>query len=531
MNELSFLLPHFLKEGRGQARRLLHPRLQPGVDQPRRLLLDRGAHRRGEGRPATWPSRRRGARPPTSPTTCCRWATAPSATTSHSYETHDGQWIGFRQPVLREARRAPGRDGRPTPARPTRARCGRRTSSGSSCRGGSTPTARSASATSSSRRAARARSSRVDEYYGWIFEHSVPGLPGEGGGRGPHAARVHAPLRRLRDHQRTSGRATRRRCPSDRARATPSEDRPRPGLQRRRRGRRRPTSSPCRTAEPDADGRRPRRRAGRRRGPARLPDPVGPARVLLVDAGRLGLAGARRCPATSAATSTPTDLEPGQMPLISTFRLPVQIHTRSANAKWLDEIAHTNPLWLHPDRRRPPRRRDRRPRAGRDRDRPLRVKAWVTEGIRPGVVACSHHMGRWKLGAPVSRGQGQMMATVALDRDGDAVGACGAGPGVAALRVVRPRHPAHLVDRRRRAPEPHLPRPPRPDLRAALLAPGGAGRARPSRATQPATSPSTPTPPTTSTTAGWSSPGGRDLVSPDGTRRPHWLLRPLKPGP
>ena len=24
-------------------------------------------------------------------------------------------------------------------------------------------------------------------------------------------------------------------------------------------------------------------------------------------------------------------------------------------------------------------------------------KVWVTEGIRPGVVACSHHMGRWKL--------------------------------------------------------------------------------------------------------------------------------------
>jgi hypothetical protein len=24
-------------------------------------------------------------------------------------------------------------------------------------------------------------------------------------------------------------------------------------------------------------------------------------------------------------------------------------------------------------------------------------RAWVTEGIRPGVVACSHHLGRWKL--------------------------------------------------------------------------------------------------------------------------------------
>ena len=44
----------------------------------------------------------------------------------------------------------------------------------------------------------------------------------------------------------------------------------------------------------------------------------------------------------------PDRLESGQMPLISTFRLPVQIHTRSANAKWLDEIAHTNPLWIHP---------------------------------------------------------------------------------------------------------------------------------------------------------------------------------------
>jgi hypothetical protein len=41
------------------------------------------------------------------------------------------------------------------------------------------------------------------------------------------------------------------------------------------------------------------------------------------------------------------------------------------------------------------------------------VKAWVTEGIRPGVVACSHHMGRWKVG---DAGQRQMMATVALEQ-------------------------------------------------------------------------------------------------------------------
>ena len=44
----------------------------------------------------------------------------------------------------------------------------------------------------------------------------------------------------------------------------------------------------------------------------------------------------------------PDNLEADQTILISTFRLAVQIHTRSANAKWLNEIAHTNPLWIHP---------------------------------------------------------------------------------------------------------------------------------------------------------------------------------------
>jgi anaerobic selenocysteine-containing dehydrogenase len=109
----------------------------------------------------------------------------------------------------------------------------------------------------------------------------------------------------------------------------------------------------------------------------------------------------------------PANLAPGEVPLISTFRVPIQIHTRSANAKWLDEIAHTNPLWLHPRHAAE---------IGVETGDLVRVethtghfvvKAWVTEGIRPGVVACSHHMGRWKL--PDQDGQRQMMATVDLD--------------------------------------------------------------------------------------------------------------------
>ena len=87
----------------------------------------------------------------------------------------------------------------------------------------------------------------------------------------------------------------------------------------------------------------------------------------------------------------------GEMVLLPTFRLPTLIHTRSGNAKWLYEISHSNPLWLHPEDAR---------RLGIDTGGLLKIsteighfvdKAWVTESIRPGVIACSHHLGRWRL--------------------------------------------------------------------------------------------------------------------------------------
>jgi anaerobic selenocysteine-containing dehydrogenase len=83
--------------------------------------------------------------------------------------------------------------------------------------------------------------------------------------------------------------------------------------------------------------------------------------------------------------------------LLPTFRLPTLIHTRSGNAKWLYEISHSNPLWLHP--------RDAE-RLGVGTNDLLKVhteigsfvdKTWVTEAIRPGIIACSHHLGRWRL--------------------------------------------------------------------------------------------------------------------------------------
>ena len=91
------------------------------------------------------------------------------------------------------------------------------------------------------------------------------------------------------------------------------------------------------------------------------------------------------------------DRQRGEMLLLPTFRLPTLVHTRSGNAKWLYEISNRNPLWLNPQDAR---------RFGVDTGGLLKVateigyfidKVWVTESIRPGVIACSHHLGRWRL--------------------------------------------------------------------------------------------------------------------------------------
>ena len=126
----------------------------------------------------------------------------------------------------------------------------------------------------------------------------------------------------------------------------------------------------------------------------------------------------------------PEKLAPGERVLISTFRLPVHVHTRSANAKWLNEIAHSNPLWIHPIDAA-----DVRVMTGdlvrvETEDRAFVLKAWVTEGIRPGIVACSHHMGRWRI-ADQTEAARQITAGVALKHEGTQWGMVrrsGAGP-------------------------------------------------------------------------------------------------------
>ncbi|MCB9671612.1 MAG: molybdopterin-dependent oxidoreductase [Alphaproteobacteria bacterium] len=102
-------------------------------------------------------------------------------------------------------------------------------------------------------------------------------------------------------------------------------------------------------------------------------------------------------PLESHVSPANIDARKGEMLLLPNWRLPTLIHTRSANAKWLVEISHNNPVWMHPSDAR---------RLGVETGDCVRVdteigwfvdRAWVTEGIKPGIIAISHHLGRWRL--------------------------------------------------------------------------------------------------------------------------------------
>lgn len=90
------------------------------------------------------------------------------------------------------------------------------------------------------------------------------------------------------------------------------------------------------------------------------------------------------------------DAAKGEMVLVPTFRLPTLIHTRTGAAKWLNEISNTNPMWMNPQDLQ---------RMGLRNGDLVRVnteigwfidRVWATEAMKPGVCACSHHIGRWR---------------------------------------------------------------------------------------------------------------------------------------
>ena len=281
-----------------------------------------------------------------------------------SQETHAGTWIGFRQPVLREHARLEG-----TPTDLTH-----ETNPGEVWEETEFWIALTWKIDPDGSRGIRkfyeskqrpGTPISIDEYYSDIFEHGVPGLPEAASAQGQ------TPL----EYMRRNG-----------AYAVPY--------------------------------------AGQRRYAAAGDDgqPVGfktPSRKLEFYSETLeqwGF-GEHALPGYQRSHVHWRELAADEMVLLPTFRLPTLIHTRSGNAKWLQEISHTNPLWVHPS----------------DADRldidngalarvstaigHFVVRAWVTEGIHPGIVACSHHVGRWRMFRDVG-GQKAASSLVDVQRDG-----------------------------------------------------------------------------------------------------------------
>ena len=408
LHEMSILLPHFLKEGRGKLDVYFTRVYNPVWTNPDgftwvEALTDESKVGLHVALTPTWNETAYFA------DYVLPMGNAAERHDVHSYETHDAQWIGFRQPVLRAARERMGeiitdtRESNPGEVWEENefwielswridpdGKMGIRRFFESEKKPGTKLT--------------------VDEYYGYIFDNSVPGLPDQALEEGL------TPLQYMRRYgcyevERNVGPRHQQEVPEDELEDTVVD-----ALGRVLTRAEKPASPnvvPLPTPAGDAEGRRPVGIDMDGTTVRGFPTPSGRLEFYsstLATWGWPELA----LPGYIKSQIHPENLEEGEIPLIPTFRLPVQIHTRSANSKWLDEIAHSNPLWMHTSQAAELGVKTGDLVRVETRIGHFVVKAWVTEGIRPGVVACSHHMGRWKLS---DNGQKQMMATVAMDRD------------------------------------------------------------------------------------------------------------------
>ncbi len=371
--EMSFLLPHFLEEGRGEIdvyfTRVYNPLwTNPDGFMWLKALRDEQKLKLHVALTPTWNE--------------SAWFADYVLPMGHagerhdlmSQETHAAQWIGFRQPVRRVAMERAGQPvTRTWEANPGEVweeselwvdlafamdpdgALGVRQYFESPTRPGAPIT--------------------QDEYWGWIFERSVPGLPEAA------AAEGLTPLAYMRRYG---------------AFEVPADVHV-------------PYEREVEAGGVLIDG-------VRRKG---FETPSGKLELLsttLVDWGWTGKEYAVPWPLPSHVDPSEIDRAGGEMLLLPNFRLPTLIHTRSANAKWLVEISHHNPVWMHPEDAA---------RIGVDTGGLVRIdteigwfvdKVFVTEGIKPGVIAISHHLGRWRLAADVGVNRGAS-AHVGIEED------------------------------------------------------------------------------------------------------------------
>jgi anaerobic selenocysteine-containing dehydrogenase len=226
----------------------------------------------------------------------------------------------------------------------------------------------------------------VDEYYGWIFDNQVPGLPDKAGKEGLtplEYMRKYGAVEVVNNLYRQDERPL---TPAEREGAEPDEN----GVLRKPVT---PETQKPLVGEPGAvgvvleDG----TEVAGWLTPSRKLELYSPS---IADFGWPELA--TPCYIKTHVHHEGMDHAKGEMALVPTFRLPTLIHTRSGNAKYLNEISNKHPVWMN---------NVDADRLGLQTGDMVRVntdigyfvaRIWATEGIKPGVIALSHHMGRWR---------------------------------------------------------------------------------------------------------------------------------------
>ncbi|MFQ6092322.1 MAG: molybdopterin-dependent oxidoreductase [bacterium] len=84
--------------------------------------------------------------------------------------------------------------------------------------------------------------------------------------------------------------------------------------------------------------------------------------------------------------------------ILTTFQWNVHTHGYTANAMWLSEIVHDNPMWINPETARARGLKTGDSVIVTSEAGSLKAKVWVTEGIHPRVVAISDNCGHWEYG-------------------------------------------------------------------------------------------------------------------------------------
>lgn len=93
--------------------------------------------------------------------------------------------------------------------------------------------------------------------------------------------------------------------------------------------------------------------------------------------------------------------------ILTTYKVNVQTHSRTQNCKYLTELYHENPGWIHPETAKRLGLTDgaRVKITGITTGQTMETTVDVTEGIVPGVIAVSNHCGHWEYGRYATAGR------------------------------------------------------------------------------------------------------------------------------